>query len=47
MIIYFLIFGALGVGSLIDIFYENGRLKKNLYIVFIGILVIFFGREHI
>lgn len=42
MIIYFLIFGALGVGSLIDIFYENERLKKNLYIVFIGILVIFF-----
>lgn len=43
MIIYFLILGALGIGSLIDLFYENERVKKNLYIVFIGILVIFFG----
>lgn len=43
MIIYFLILGILGIGSLIDLFYENERLKKYLYIVFIGVLIIFFG----
>lgn len=43
MIIYFLILGVLGIGSLIDLFYTNERLKKNLYIFFIVTLIIFFG----
>ena len=43
MIIYFIVLGVLGIGSLIDILNSNEKIKKILYIFLILILIIFFG----
>ncbi|MDU1911491.1 EpsG family protein [Fusobacterium sp.] len=43
MMVYYIILGILGIGSLIDILTLNERVKKVLYILSILILVVFFG----
>lgn len=43
MMIYFIILGILGIGSLVDILILNERVKKVLYILSILMLVVFFG----
>ena len=41
--IYFIILGILGIGSLVDVLILNEKIKKMLYIFFILMLIVFFG----
>ena len=43
MMIYFIILGILGIGSLVDVLILNEKIKKMLYIFFILMLIVFFG----
>ncbi|UYI80135.1 MAG: hypothetical protein OGM09_07945 [Fusobacterium varium] len=43
MMIYFIILGILGIGSLVDVLILNEKIKKMLYIFFILMLIAFFG----